>query len=57
MFIARTKNVQTKGRIMVKYGQPVAIANKNAAVETKNRIQYNALLAPLAIWDIFAAKI
>jgi hypothetical protein len=50
MFIARTKNVQTKGRIMVKYGQPVAIANKNAAVETKNRIQYNALLAPLAIW-------
>ena len=50
MSIARTKNVHTKGRIMVKSGQPVAIAKRNAAVETKNRIQYINLLAPLAIW-------
>ena len=49
MSIASTKNVQTKGMIIVKNSQCVAIANKKAAVETKNNIQYKNLLEELAI--------
>jgi hypothetical protein len=50
MSSAFTKNVQTKGRIRVKYSKCEAIAKINAAVDAKNRIQYKNLEAPLAIW-------
>jgi hypothetical protein len=50
MSIAFTKNVQTKGRIRVRYSKRVAIAKINAAVDAKNRIQYKNLDEPVAIW-------
>jgi hypothetical protein len=37
---AFTKKVHTKGRIMVRKGQCVAMANIKAAVEIRNNIQY-----------------
>jgi hypothetical protein len=42
--IAFTKNVVTKGMISVSQGQCAAIANKKAAVEMKNKIQYKPRL-------------
>jgi hypothetical protein len=50
MSSAFTKNVQTKGRIKVRYSKCAAIAKIKAAVDAKNRIQYKNLEAPLAIW-------
>jgi len=46
---AFTKNVQTKGRIRVKYSKRVTIARINAAVDARNRIQYKNFEEPLAI--------
>jgi hypothetical protein len=40
MSSAFTKKVQTKGIIMVKYSQCAKHANKNAAVDSKNKNQY-----------------
>jgi hypothetical protein len=58
---AFTKNVQTKGRIRVKYSKRVAIARINAAVDARNRIQYKNFEEPLAIlvkfWGKSSAKV
>jgi hypothetical protein len=53
---AFTKNVQTKGRISVKYSKWVAIARINAAVDAKKRIQYKNFEEPLAILVKFGSK-
>ena len=53
---AFTKNVQTKGRIRVKYSKRVAQARINAAVDARNRIQYKNFEEPLAILVKFEGK-
>lgn len=54
--IAFTKKVVTKGIIRVSQGQCVAIAMIKAAVEIKNKIQYNPLLFLLASIDKILRK-
>lgn len=49
---ALTKNVQTKGMIMVKYSQCAKHAKRNAAVDNKNKNQYN----PVRLLDVSMIK-
>jgi hypothetical protein len=54
---ASTRKVVTNGRINVSQGQWIAMATSKAAVEMKNKIQYNPFLLFLTSIIGFCAKI
>jgi len=55
--IAFTKKVVTNGNISVSQGQCAKHANRNAAVETRNKIHINPLFfVPVDIAYLFACK-